>query len=144
MIRPAVFERVKRATIGANIAFGVTCEDKKSGVPRLRLGRLFAARWHWVSVEPLLEDLGADVDFDGYDLVVCGGESGDGSRPFNAEWADNIKSASKKANAQFFMKQLGDVSFDGDKPIRAGRKGNELELMPERLRTRENIPMPAW
>jgi protein gp37 len=141
-IRASVFERVKRAQIGANIAFGVTCEDKKSGVPRLALGRKFRARWHWTSVEPLLEDLGADVDFSGYDLVVAGGESGPDSRQFHAEWSDNVLAATRKAGARFFMKQLGDDAHDANEPLNAGRKGNVLEYMPERLRIRENIPMP--
>jgi protein gp37 len=139
-----VFEHVKRTPTGTNIAFGVTCEDTKFGVPRLALGRRFRARWHWVSVEPLLEDLGTRVDFRGQDLVVCGGESGPGSREFHAEWADNILTAARRDSARFFMKQLGDESQDAGASLDVGKKGNVLERMPARLRVRENIPMPAW
>ena len=124
-----------------NVAFGVTCEDKRYGVPRLDLARQFPARWHWVSVEPQLEDLGG-VDFSGFDLIVSGGEAGDSSRPFDLQWARNVRDAARKAGARWFMKQAGDNVVDNGVTLDLKKKGNDLARLPDDLRIRENLPMP--
>lgn len=111
-----------------NVAFGVTVEDRRYGLPRLELARQFPARYHWVSVEPLLEDLG-DVDFTGFDLAVVGAESGPGHRPFDVQWARNVKASCDQSETLFFWKQ----GLGGD----ANR-----DHAPEDLRIRENLPMP--
>lgn len=124
------------------VAFGVTVEDRRYGVPRLGLARKFPARYHWASVEPLLEDLG-EVDFSGFDLVVAGGEAGKGSRPFDLQWARNVQDAARKAGSRYFMKQMGDNVVDNGIPIECGKKGNSLERIPHDLRIRENLPLPV-
>jgi protein gp37 len=124
-----------------NVAFGVTCEDRRYGVPRLDLARQFPARWHWLSVEPQLEDLG-DVDFTGFDLVISGGEAGPGSRQFDLQWARNVRDAARKAGARWFCKQLGDNVFDNGVPLEFGKKGNDFDSFPSDLRIRENLPLP--
>jgi protein gp37 len=91
-----------------NLAFGVTVEDARFGVPRLALGRRFPAGYHFASVEPLLADIGSDVDFSGYDLVIEGGEAGPGARPHDLAWARNVRDAARRVGARFFMKQAGD------------------------------------
>jgi len=111
-----------------NIAFGVTVEDRRYGVPRLELARQFPARYHWASVEPLLEDLG-EVDFTGFDLAVVGAESGNGYRPFDPQWARYIKAACDQSGTRFFWKQ----GPGGD---------TDLDHAPLDLRIRENLPMP--
>lgn len=111
-----------------NVAMGVTVEDRRYGVPRLELARQFPAKYHWASVEPLLEDLG-DVDFTGFDLAVVGAESGNGYRPFDVQWARNVKASCDQSETLFFWKQ----GPGGD---------TDLEHAPEDLRIRENLPMP--
>lgn len=125
-----------------NVAFGVTVEDRRYGVPRLSLARQFPARYHWVSVEPQLEDLG-DVDFTGFDLLVNGGEAGPDSRPFDLQWAHNIRDAARRANALYFFKQMGDRPVVNGWPWEAKKKGNVREQFPDGLRIRENLPMPG-
>lgn len=136
-----------------NVAFGVTVEDRRYGVPRLDLARKFPARYRWASVEPLLEDL-ADVDFSGFDLVVNGGEAtgkklemlsgkkASTARPFDLQWARNVRDAARRAGSRFFMKQLGDNVVENGVPLEFGRKGNVFERFPVDLRIRENLPMP--
>lgn len=146
-----------------NVAFGVTVEDRKHGIPRLDLARHFPARYRWVSVEPQLEDLG-DVDFRGFDLVVNGGEAGPDSRPFDLQWARNVRDAARASGALYFMKQAGDnvvSKHPGDHfghgsdmstwgiwkdvglmRLDIGKKGNDLAKLPCDLRIRENLPMP--
>ena len=125
-----------------NVAFGVTVEDRRYGVPRLDLARKFPARYHWASVEPQLEDLG-EVDFSGFDLVVAGGEAGKGSRPFDLQWARNVRDAARKARARYFCKQLGDNVMDNGVPLEFGKKGNDFENFPAELQIRENLPLPV-
>jgi protein gp37 len=126
-----------------NVVVGVTCEDPRYGLPRLPLARAFPARWRFVSVEPLLADLGPDVDFSGFDLVIEGGEAGPNSRPHELTWARNIHGAARRAGARFFMKQAGDFVLDrGVRQLSIGKKGNDLARLPIDLRIRENIPMP--
>lgn len=136
-----------------NVAFGVTAEDRRYGVPRLDFARKFPARYRWASVEPLLEDL-ADVDFSGFDLVVNGGEAtgkklemlsgkkASTARPFDLQWARNVRDAARRAGSRFFMKQLGDNVVENGVPLEFGRKGNVFERFPVDLRIRENLPMP--
>lgn len=137
-----------------NVAFGVTVEDRRYGVPRLDLARKFPARWRWASVEPQLEDL-ADVDFSGIDLVVNGGEAtgktvemlsgkkASTARPFDLQWARNVRDAARREGSRFFCKQLGDNVVENGVPLEFGRKGNVFERFPVDLRIRENLPMPA-
>ena len=55
-------------------------EDRKHGLPRVDHLRSAPAAVRFLSVEPLLEDLGA-IDLDGIHWVIVGGESGPGARP---------------------------------------------------------------
>ena len=41
------------------------------------------------------------------DWVICGGESGDGHRRFDADWARSLRDQCAEAKVPFFMKQMG-------------------------------------
>ena len=56
----------------------------------LKSGLISTQTIKFLSVEPLLEDLG-DVDFSGLDWIIVGGESGPKARPMQKEWAIHIK-----------------------------------------------------
>ena len=60
----------------------------------------------FLSIEPLLEDLGA-VDLRGIDWVIVGGESGRRARPMNAEWVRGLRDQCRRARVPFFFKQWG-------------------------------------
>ena len=62
----------------------------------------------FLSIEPLLEDLGA-FNLNSIDWVIVGGESGPGARPMKAEWVDNIRNQCRGAKVAFFFKQWGGV-----------------------------------
>jgi len=65
------------------------------------------AKHKFLSIEPLIEDLG-ELDLSGIDLVFVGGENGDNSvRPMKLEWVLNVKEACEKSNTEFFFKQWG-------------------------------------
>ena len=60
-----------------NIWWGVSVEDRRYGVPRIDDLRAAPAEVRFLSIEPLLEDLG-EIDLEGIDWVIVGGESGPG------------------------------------------------------------------
>jgi protein gp37 len=98
-----------------NIWWGVSVEDKKHGVPRIEHLRSAPARVRFLSIEPLLEDLG-DIDLSGIAWVIVGGESGPGARPMNKEWVVSIRNQCKASRVPFFFKQWGGV-----RKVRNGR-----------------------
>ena len=98
-----------------HIWLGVSVEDRKYGVPRIDLLRRSNAGIRFLSVEPLLEDLGR-IDLTGIDWVILGGESGWRARPMRVEWARSIRQQCRRANVPFFFKQWG-----GTKKWAAGR-----------------------
>jgi protein gp37 len=73
-----------------NVWLGVSVEDRKYGLPRIDELRATPAAVRFLSVEPLLEDLG-HLDLAGIDWVIVGGESGHGARPMHADWVRAIR-----------------------------------------------------
>ena len=68
-----------------HIWWGVSVENRADGLPRINHLRSAPAGIRFLSVEPLLEDLG-DMDLSGIDWVIAGGESGRRARPMKEEW----------------------------------------------------------
>ena len=60
-----------------NVWWGVSVENKKHGLPRIDHLRQAPAAVRFLSIEPLLEDLGA-INLDGISWAIVGGESGAG------------------------------------------------------------------
>lgn len=106
-----------------NAWLGVTVEDQKFGVPRLDWLRQVPAYIRFVSVEPLLEDLGT-LDLNGIHWVIVGGESGPKARPMQQEWVLNIKHQCDEQRSAFFFKQWGGWGVDGKK--RAKKQNGRL------------------
>lgn len=97
-----------------NVWLGVSVEDKKYGLPRIDYLRMVDAKVRFLSVEPLLENLG-HFDLIGINWVIVGGESGHNARPMNAEWVKNIRKICEESNVAFFFKQWGAWGSDGIK-----------------------------
>lgn len=92
----------------AHIWWGVSVEDRKHGLPRIEYLRQSPASVRFLSVEPLLEDLGI-VDLNGIHWVIVGGESGPGARPMQRAWVESLRDQCADANVPFFFKQWGGV-----------------------------------
>jgi protein gp37 len=99
----------------SHIWLGVSVEDRRYGLPRIDLLRRSAAAVRFLSIEPLLEDLG-DVDLTGIDWVIVGGESGHHARPMEPAWVRRIRDQCLAAAVPFFFKQWG-----GTQKHRTGR-----------------------
>jgi protein gp37 len=82
---------------------GASIENRKT-LGRLDALRASAALVRFLSVEPLLEDLGA-LDLRGIQWVIVGGESGPDFRPMQHEWARAIRDQCVAAGVPFFFKQ---------------------------------------
>lgn len=114
----------KRHPVPTNVWIGVSVENKRHGVPRIEHLRSVPASIRFLSVEPLLEDVGR-LDLTGIDWVIVGGESGPGARPMNAEWARNVRRQCEEQGAKFFFKQWGAHGADG---VRRSKKANGRTL----------------
>jgi protein gp37 len=66
------------------------------------------AKVRFLSIEPLLEDLG-EIDLSGITWVIVGGESGPGARPMKREWVVSIRKQCRMQGVPFFFKQWGGV-----------------------------------
>ena len=89
-------------------------------MPRIGLLRPIPARVRFLSVEPLLEDLGP-LDLDDIDGVIVGGESGPEARPMRPEWALAVRDSCEATGVAFTFKQWGAWGPDG---VRRDKKAN--------------------
>lgn len=129
---PRFFERRR---LPDNVWLGVSVEDRKFGVPRIEHLRAVQAKVRFLSVEPLLEDVGA-LDLHDIHWVIVGGESGRRARPMQEHWVASIQSQCQAQSVQFFFKQWGGWGVDGKRRSKkangrtfAGRQWNEMPAL---------------
>lgn len=91
-----------------HIWWGVSVEDQKYGLPRIGYLQNAPARVRFLSIEPLLEDLGA-FNLSGVSWAIVGGESGPGARPMEREWVISVRDQCRRYHVPFFFKQWGGV-----------------------------------
>jgi protein gp37 len=100
--------KLRNAAAAAHIWWGVSVENRKHGLPRIERLRGAKPRVAFLSVEPLLEDLGK-MDLRGIHWVIVGGESGPGARLMLEEWVRNVHLQCRMHHVPFFFKQWGGV-----------------------------------
>jgi protein gp37 len=113
----------KTRSVPNNAWLGVSVENKKQGVPRIDHLRAVPARIRFLSVEPLLEDVG-QLNLTDIHWVIVGGESGPKARPMKPEWAESVRRQCKAQKVAFFFKQWGGWGADGKR--RAKSKNGRL------------------
>jgi len=107
-LRDLLKTRLRFAAEQPHIWWGVSAEDREYGVPRIGHLQEAPAKVRFLSIEPLLEDLG-EIDFAGIHWAIVGGESGPGARPLKKEWVISIRNQCRGARVPFFFKQWGGV-----------------------------------
>jgi protein gp37 len=98
--------KLRKAADTAHIWWGVSVENRRHGLPRIQKLRSAKPTVAFLSVEPLLEDLGR-INLQGIHWVIVGGESGPGARPIEASWVRNVHAECKAHDIPFFFKQWG-------------------------------------
>lgn len=108
LLREWKFQARRRGSykVDEHIWLGVSVENRKHGLPRIEDLRQTPAGLRFLSVEPLLEDLG-ELDLSGISWVIVGGESGPGARPMHPDWVRSIRDQCLAAEVPFFFKQWG-------------------------------------
>jgi protein gp37 len=101
----------KNKKIPENVWLGVTVENIKDGLPRIKYLKTINANIRFLSIEPLLEDLGS-IDLSGIHWVIVGGESGNKARPMRVDWVKNIQHQCQEQGSAFFFKQWGTWGAD--------------------------------
>ena len=119
-----MYDYFSKKPVPNNIWLGVTVDNRKEGLPRIDKLRNIKATVLFLSVEPLLEDLGS-VNLTNIDWVIVGGESGNKARPMDKEWVLNIKTQCETNDVAFFFKQWG--TWGADK-VKRNKKLNGKEI----------------
>jgi protein gp37 len=128
-IQKLLNSKLKFAAKQQHIWWGVSVEDQTYGVPRIKNLRAADAAVRFLSVEPLLEDVGT-LNLAGINWMIVGGESGTGARPMEKEWVLSLKKQCREADVAFFFKQWGGVRKKA-----AGRElnGRTYDEFPQRV-----------
>jgi protein gp37 len=112
-----------------NVWLGVSVENRKHGLPRIDVLREVPAAVRFLSIEPLLEDLG-QLDLTGIEWVIVGGESGPGARRMEPDWVRSIVAQCRAAGVAVFVKQMGSNSG-------YGKAHKDMGVFPGDLQVRE-------
>jgi protein gp37 len=128
-LRDLLRRRLRFAAEQEHIWWGVSVEDRKHGLPRINDLRETPARVRFLSIEPLIEDLGT-FNLSGISWAIVGGESGPGARPMREEWVISIRDQCRESRVPFFFKQWGGV-----RKKKHGRRlqGRTYDEYPERV-----------
>lgn len=143
-----------------NVWLGVSVENHSTAHERVPILRQVPAAVRFISQEPQIDyiEWGLVGGVSGIDLLIQGGESGPGARPFDLKWARTTRDECKAASVAYFLKQVGAKPIDTDPKrwqhrMRIGdgnqeynryikvklldRKGGDISEWEEALRVRE-------
>jgi len=133
--------KLKSAADAPHIWWGVSVENRRVGLPRISELAKSGARTTFLSIEPLLEDLGT-IDLSAVSWVIVGGESGAGARPIDRKWVTSLRRQCRDAAVPFFFKQWGGVRKSETGRLLFGRTYDEFPPIvrsdpPDRERRQE-------
>jgi protein gp37 len=126
-MRDLLRTKLKFAAKQRNIWWGVSVENRQYGLPRITDLQESGARTKFLSVEPLIEDLGI-VNLRSIDWMIVGGESGPGARPIDAKWVRSLRRQCRASKVRFFFKQWGGVRKHETGRMLDGRVYNEFPV----------------
>jgi len=134
----AYFQRL--GFVPANFWLGVTVTGRAT-LARWRTLQAVPDATRFLSVEPLLEDLG-QLDLSGLGAVLVGAESGSGARRMEPAWVDNVFDAARVAGINFFFKQWGKLANNPDPADPTARKNGGISKGGAQYRGRTWREMP--
>ena len=117
----------------SNIWMGVSIEDARV-IDRADALREVPATIRFLSLEPLIGPI-PEINLDGIDWAIIGGESGNQARIMEPEWAVDLLNQCRSANVPCFVKQMGTqwARRRGSK----NWKGDDFSEFPAELQVRE-------
>ncbi len=127
-MRDLLQTKLKFAASQPHIWWGVSVENNSHGAPRIEHLRSASASVRFLSIEPLLEDVGI-LNLSGIHWVIVGGESGHGARPMRKEWVTSIQRQCQQNGVAFFFKQWGGVHKSKTGRLLDGRVYDEMPTM---------------
>ena len=86
------------------------------------------ARIKFLSLEPLLGPI-PDLNLEGIDWVIVGGESGPRARAMQAGWVIDIRNQCQKSKVPFFFKQWGGTNKKKAGRLLEGRTWDEIPVL---------------
>ena len=101
-----------------------TSVENRDNVRRIDELRKVKCNIRFISFEPLIESVG-EINLDGIDWAIIGGESGYGFRPVKKEWIMEIIRQCKKQKVSVFFKQWGGIRPKSGGPLINGRTYDE-------------------
>ncbi len=107
-----------------NIWQGVSVENRR-WVVRAEALKHTPAQVKFISAEPLLGPLD-NLDLQGIDWLIAGGESGPRHRPMHATWVRELRDSCIEAEVPFFFKQWGGRTPKAGGRALDGRQWNEM------------------
>ena len=122
-----------------NVWLGVSCEDQSTADKRIPVLLSTPSKIRWASYEPALGPTDFTPWVNNLDWIVVGGESGNGSRPFDWVWAEDVVNCTSGSSTKVFVKQLG------SKPVLTGlgvtklksKKGGDPSEWPQSIQVRD-------
>jgi protein gp37 len=121
-------EMGKRLSWGNNIWVGVSVENKDYAY-RIEDLRQVGAKIRFLSLEPLLGPI-PELNLEGIDWVIVGGESGPGARPLEKAWVKTIRDYCIEQRVPFFFKQWGGKRKKARGRDLEGRTWNQMPAAP--------------
>jgi protein gp37 len=106
------------------IWMGVSVESTKYAY-RIDHLRQTDAHVKFLSLEPLLGAL-PNLNLEGIDWAIVGGESGPGARPIDPEWVIDLRDQCSEARVPFFFKQWGGIHKKKTGRTLEGRTWDEM------------------
>lgn len=116
-----------------NVWMGVTVENAATQWRADELRKVPAAV-RFISAEPLLAPL-PNLDLNGIDWLIVGGESGRGHRPVVADWITDLREQCSTAGTAFFFKQWGGARPKSNGRVLEGRTWSEMPKPRQALTT---------
>lgn len=128
-MRDLLETKLRNVAQARHVWWGVSVENREHGIPRIDHLRAAPAAVRFLSIEPLLENLG-ELNLTGVSWAIVGGESGPKARPIDANWVRSIRDQCRDSNVKFFFKQWG-----GTRKKRNGRilDDRTYDESPERI-----------
>jgi protein gp37 len=127
LMRKYLNNRYRSVSPPTHIWFGVSVEDR-SKVSRVRHLRETEASVRFLSIEPLIGRIG-NIELDGIDWVIVGGESGPGARHMEQDWVEEIRDQCVSNQVAFFFKQWGGLRPKSGGRLLDGREWNEFPTL---------------